>query len=93
MDHHASAAVALLGSGSPAAEDTGRTKTMVVIVAVVFVVGVIFQRLVVPTVRALIRLLEWTAELALKIGLGLMAAGAVTAAVLVLYAMSSLGGG
>ena len=43
--------------------------------------------------RPLIRLLKWTAELALKVGLGLMAAGAVTAVVLVLYAMSSLGGG
>ena len=51
-------AVALLGSGSLAADDGGRGRLLVVTVAILVVAGFVLHRIVVPLVRVLIRLLE-----------------------------------
>jgi hypothetical protein len=89
MGTHLTSALA----GSSAAEQGTDAKTAVIVVALLLGVGFAFHRLVVPLIRATAHLLEWVAEMSIKIGVALMAAGAVAAVGLVLYATTSLGGG
>jgi hypothetical protein len=72
--------------------DGGPDGALVLVVAAVMGAGWVFFRIVVPLVRTTVTILERVAEIAVKLGLALMAGGAIAAVVLVLYAMSSLGG-
>ena len=75
-----------------ATADGGGDGVLLIVVAAAVGAGLVFRRIVVPLVRATVTFLERVAETAVKLGLGLMAAGAIAAVVLVLYAMASLGG-
>jgi hypothetical protein len=70
----------------------GGSGALLLLVAAVVGAGLVFRHIVVPLVRATITILERVAEIAVKLGLALMAAGAIAAVVLVLYAMASIGG-
>jgi hypothetical protein len=69
----------------------GGSGTLLLLVAAVIGAGLVFRRIVVPLVRTTVTILERVAEIAVKLGLALMAAGAIAAVALVLYAMASLG--
>jgi hypothetical protein len=93
MTHAALTALSAAGDPHSApAPESGGARLPLLLVAAVLGAGFVFHRFVVPLIRATIHVLEWVAEVALKVGLGLMAAGAVAAVVLVLYAVSAVGG-
>jgi hypothetical protein len=72
--------------------DHGDRSGLLLVVAALIGAGWAFYRIVVPLLRATVAILERVAQVAIKLGLALMAVGAAAAVVLVLYAMTSLSG-